>query len=207
MARFVLVLLLVIAGALVIALVFDHRRRRDDRLSRLRWTFLHGTPLAGHARAVTLSELEHPGGMRFRAPASWIIETADGARLSGAPGAGRLVRVELVRLEGQSPAAAPSVVAALQSLDVEGERSVETLANGNALMKTVESATGDKALSAVYAWRLGHPLAQGGMQIAVFRLRVPVETAGEVIVQSDLAILDREIRAATFAEGPATSGS
>jgi hypothetical protein len=206
MARLVLVLLLVIAGALVIALVFDHRRRRDDRLSRLRWTFLHGTPLAGHARADTLSEVAHPGGMRFRAPASWRIETAEGTRLGGAPGDGRLVRVELTRLEGQGPAGTPSVVAALQSLDAVGERSIETLANGNALMKTVESARGDKALSAVYAWRLGHPLRQGGMQIAVFRLRVPVETAGDVIVQSDLAILDREIRSATFAEGPATSG-
>jgi hypothetical protein len=203
MARFVLILLFVIAGALVIALYFDHRGRRDERIDRLRWTFLHGTPLAGYSRAAALSEFVHPGGMRFRAPASWTVETAQRGHRSpsGAPGAGRLVGVELVRLEGQGTAGTESVVAALKSLHVEGERSVETLANGNALMKTVESVRDQKALFAVYAWRIGHALPSGGMQIAAFRLRVPVETAADVIVQSDLAILDREIRDATFSEG------
>jgi hypothetical protein len=202
MARFVLLILLVIAGALVIALFFDRRSRRDERIDRLRWTFLHGTPLAGYARAAALSELSHPGGMRFRAPASWTIEMAEGTRSSpSAPGAGRLVGVELVRLEGQGHGGKETAVAALKSLDVEGERAVEALANGNALMKTVESVREGKSLLAVYAWRLGHPLPQGGMQIAVFRIRVPVETAADVIVQSDLAILDREVRAALFSEG------
>jgi hypothetical protein len=199
MARFVLLLLLVTAGALVIALFFDHRRRHDERIDRLRWTFLHGTPLGGYAGVAALSEFVHPAGMRFRAPASWAIDTAEGGPSpSGASGAGRLVGVELVRLEGLGAGGTPSVVAALESLHVEGERSVETLANGNVLMKTVESVRDGKALLAMYAWRLGHPLPHGGMQIAAFRLRVPVETAAEVIVQSDLAILDREIRGATF---------
>ena len=200
MARLVLVLLLVIAGALVIALFFDHRRRRDDRIDRLRWTFLHGTPLAGHTQAAALSEFVHPGGMRLRVPASWTIATAEGghASPSGAPGAGRLVAVEVVHLQGQEASGTPSVVAALKGLDVEGERSVETLANGNVLMKTLESSREGKALLAVYAWRLGHPLPGGGLRIAGFRVRVPVEAAADVIVQSDLAILDREIRGAAF---------
>lgn len=199
MARLVLLLLVVIAGALVVALARDHRRRHDERIDHLRWTFLHGRPLAGHARAAALTEFVHPGGMRFRAPASWSIRMGDAP--SPHAGAGRVVEVELVRLDapaGGIAASGDAVAARLRALKVEGECSVETLAGGTVVMKAVESARDGKAAVAVYAWRLGHARADGGIDVAVFRLRVAVEAAAEVIVQSDLAVLDREIRAGTF---------
>jgi hypothetical protein len=200
MARLVvLVALVVIAAALVAALVRDQRRRRDERVDHLRWTFLHGRPLAGHAQAAALTEFVHPSGMRFRAPASWSIRMGDAAAAQA--GASRQVEVEvapLTRAAAGIGAVGDAVSAALRAVDVEGERSVEPLPSGNVVMKSVATARDGKAVLAVYAWRLGHARADGGIEVAVFRVRVPVEAAAEVIVQSDLAVLDREVRAATF---------
>lgn len=200
MVRFIVLLLLVIVGALVVALFFDHRSRRDARIDRLRWAFLHGSPLAGYTRPSNLAEVVHPGGMRFRAPASWTIEMAEskGAVHAGAPEGARRVRVEVRLLDGPAPAGTESVAEALKTLEAEGERSVEVLPNGHVLMKTLEPARSEKGLVASYVWRLGRVSPPRGVEIAVFRLGLPVEAAGEVIAQSDLATLDREIREAAF---------
>jgi len=200
MARFIVLLLLVIVGALVIALFFDHRSRRDARIDRLRWSFLHGTPLAGHTRPSNLADVVHAGGMRFRAPTSWTIEMAEnkGAVPAGAPSGARRVHVEVLRLDGPAPAGTESVVSALKALEAEGERSVELLPNGHVLMKTLEPARNEKGLVASYVWRLGRVSPPRGVEIAVFRLGLPVEMAAEVIAQSDLATLDRQVREAAF---------
>lgn len=204
MARFVLLLLLVIAGALVVALFFDHRGRRDAAIDRLRWSFLHGRPLAGYSRAAALAEFVHPGGIRFRVPASWTIETAEGDRAvpPGAPEGGRRVRVELLSVESSASSGTESVVAALTSLAVGGERSVEVLPGGSVLMKTLEATRDAAGPLASYAWSLGRAMPPRGVRIATFRLRLPVGAAADVIAQSDLATLEREVREATFADAP-----
>lgn len=197
MARFVLLLLLLLAGALMIALVFDHRGRRDARIDRLRAAFLHGRPLAAHSRAASLVEFVHPRGLRFRAPASWTIEMVDGERTVtvGAMAGGRRVRVEVLRLAGQA-----SAVEALKSQEAESERSVEVLPSGHALMKSIDTVRDTRGVLASYTWRLGCEESGRRLEIAVFRLRLSVESAGEVIEQSDLATLDREVREARFFE-------
>jgi hypothetical protein len=199
MARFVLLLLLVVAGALVMALLSDHRGRRDARFDRLRQAFLHGQPLGGTARPVAVVEVVHPGGVRLRAPASWAIDLVERERpVAKAPAAGgRRVRVEVVRLE---QCAAGSVVDALAAL--EPERSVELLANGHAFVKSVVPVRADGGWAASYAWRLARSEPGGGLRIAVFRLQLPVDSASDVIAQSDLATLEREVREATFSAGP-----
>jgi hypothetical protein len=199
MARFVLVLLLVILGALVIALVFDHRGRRDERIDRLRWAFLHGTPLAGHSRPAATAEVVHPAGMRFRAPASWAIEMMENgsAIVAGAPNGDRRIAVEVLILENTARSG-QDVVAALKGVARQGEHAIDALPNGHVLMKTVAPVGG---LLASYEWRLGRAVPPGGVQIAVFRLRLAIDRAAEVIAQSDLATLDRAVREATFDDG------
>jgi hypothetical protein len=201
MARLVLLLLLVIAGALVVALVKDRRSRREAAIDGLRWAFVHGTPRSS-SRPATLTDVVHPGGVRFRAPASWEVAMVPGAREvpDAPPGtSGRRVLVEVKRL---GPAA--SAVAALEGLAVEGERSVEALPNGNALMKTLEVVRGERAI-ACYAWRLALISPDGGVRLAVFRIPLTLEAADDVIAQSDLATMDREVREAMFADGPAAT--
>jgi hypothetical protein len=204
MARFILLVLLVVAGGLVVALFLDHRGRRDAVVDRLRWAFLHGRPLAGYSRATALADFVHPGGLRFRAPASWTVDMTDpGAEAPAAtPGAGRRLSVEVLRLESAGAAGTESVVDALESLAANGERAVEVLPNGNVLMKTLEAASSEAGALACYAWSLGAAAPPRGVRIATFRLRLPVAAAGDVIAQSDLAIVDREVREAAFADGP-----
>jgi hypothetical protein len=198
MARFVLVLLLVAAGALVIALFFDLRGRRDARFDRLRQSFLHGLPLQGYSRPASLVEIVHPKGVTFRAPGAWTVDMREGPPAPAAvPDGGRCVEIEVLHLEGHPSG---SLTDALKSLPAEGGQAVEELPNGHVLMKTVEPTRGPQGLLATYTWRLGHATPGHGFQLAVFRLRLPVETAAEVIAQVDLATLEREVREATFSE-------
>jgi hypothetical protein len=194
MVRLVLVLLVVAAAFLVVALARDSRARRDERIDHLRWTFLHGRPLAGSPRAVAFAEVVHPSGLRFRVPASWTIRIEGAGAV--AAGVGRVVELTVERRE---PAGAQDggVAGVLRAVAVEGERSVETLPSGNVLMKAVEAAREGKAALAVYSWWLA--VARGeGIDVALFRIRVPVEAAADVIVQSDIAVLDGEVRGASF---------
>jgi hypothetical protein len=76
------------------------------------------------------------------------------------------------------------------------------LANGNVLMKTVDATRSGGVEQVVYSWRLGRAVPPRGARIAVFRLSLPIETAPDVIAQSDLATVDREVRSASFADEP-----
>jgi hypothetical protein len=136
--------------------------------------------------------------MRFRAPASWTIDT-DPARRGEAATTARRVVVEVLQLESPAAAGPQAVVAALQGLPAQGERSVEVLPNGHVLMKTVEAVGDRQGLRASYTWHLARAVPGRRLQVAVFRLQLPVAAAGEVFAQADLATLDREVRDATFA--------
>ena len=204
MARLILLLLVVTAGALVIALLFDRRGRREAAIDGLRWAFVHGTPPARYTHPATLAHFEHPGGVRFRAPAAWDVQMARGDREFSAPppGDARRVVVAVMRLEPTGASTDASAVGALNGLAVESERSVEVLPNGNALMKTLEVVRGERGASASYAWRLARTSSARGVQLAVFRIDLPLDAATDVIAQSDLATMDREVREAQFADGP-----
>ena len=204
MIRLILLLLLLTAGALVVALFFDRRRRREgDAIDGLRWAFVHGTPPDRYTRPATLTEFVHPGGVRFRVPAGWNVEIVEGDRdLSDAPRAdGRRVLVSVTPLKADG-AATPSAKAALDALGVKGERSVDVLPNGNALMKTLDVTRAERGVIASYTWRLARLSAQG-VQLAVFRFPLSVDAATDVIARADLATMDREVREATFGVGPA----
>jgi hypothetical protein len=197
-ARLAFLLLLVAAGALLVALLFDHRGRRDVRFDRLRQAFLHGMPLqGGRPGSVSLPEVAHPDGLRFRAPASWTIDMLQVDRVRpDVPAEGRRVQVEVLQLEGAGP-----VADVLKGIPIDGERSVEVLPNGHVLMKSLEAVRGPGVPVASYTWRLARAAPRGGLQLGVFRLRLPLEAAAEVIGQVDLGTLEREIREAVLFDG------
>lgn len=183
MARLILLLLLVTAGALVVAILFDRRGRREAAIDGLRWAFVHGTPPARYSRPATLADFEHPGGVRFRAPAGWEVQMASGDRevRAAAAGAGRRVVVAVTRLEPAGAAAGRPAVDALEGLAGTSERSLEVLPNGNALMKTLEVVRAERSASASYAWRLARTASSRGVQLAVFRIDLPLDAATDVI--------------------------
>ena len=97
MVRLLLPLLLVVAGALVVALVRDRRAREVLWLSRLRGSFLHGAPLGGVASIASLNEIQAPGGrLRLRLPAAWTGGFDEPTKASFDCGSGRRLRVDLL---------------------------------------------------------------------------------------------------------------
>lgn len=200
MARFLFPLLLVVAGALVVALFRDRREREQQRLSGLRGSFLHGSPLGGYAPARGLSELAAPGDLlRFRLPAAWSGGFEGSVTASFDCGSGRRLRLELLTLE-QPQASRQTLADSLGAMRPEPERSLETLPDGKLLLKYLEARGQAPNQQIVFTWHLACllPSQQAGM--AVFAFSVPAEQAGEVFVQADLALLDREIRAAAFGD-------
>lgn len=197
MARFLFPLLLMVAGALVVALIRDRRQRQQRRLSSLRGSFLHGSPLAGSSPARGLLELTAPGdALRLRLPSAWSGGFEGSASASFDCGSGRRLHLDLVTVD-PAQASRETLRDSLAALKPEGERSLESLPSGNLLLKYLE-ARGQNPDQIVFYWRLARLLPSQRALTAVCAFSVPAEQAGEVFVQTDLALLDREIRAASL---------
>jgi len=200
MARVLILLALALAAAaLVRALSRDRGERRRDRLAGLRASFLHGAPIGVDVRPPGLREVLYRGIVRFHIPGSWIEEpsAAGGTAYFNASRAWTL-RVELLSLEREGPVDAEAVAGALGSLKPSLERTVEILGGGLVLMKCLEAADEQGQGLLLYSWRLGQPLPEARARIALFTLSAPESRAEDVVLRSDLATLEREIRAATF---------
>ena len=106
------------------------------------------------------------------------------------------------RSSGWGFSAAGSIAEALKAFEPERQHSVEALPSGAVLLKSLVPARVAGAPAVSYTWRLAHPGPAGQLRVAVFRLQLPVESASDVIAQSDLGSLDRELREATFSADP-----
>jgi hypothetical protein len=193
----VLLLLFAAAGTLVLALLRDRRHRQSQLLAKLRSAFLHGAPLAAPVRAASLREIAAPGGqLRFRLPETWVEESGAKGGLSFRDRSteGRTLRLELQTSTWPEPVDAATVAATFGQTLPEKERSIEPLSNGNVLMRWLEESRDGSRELAVYRWRLGRPLPPHEVRIALFSLAVAAEQARDVVVQADLASIEREIR-------------
>ncbi len=196
MIRFLAPLLLVLGGALVYALYRDRRDREQKRLSELRGGFLHGAPLGGFAPSGGLVELLAPHDLlRLRLPAGWTGGFEDSTAARFDCGSGRHLRLDLLTLE---PAGGRARLEALAASRPEPERSLETLPGGSQLLKYLETRGESSSRQVVFCWQLARWLQSGQARVATFAFSVPAEQAGEVYVRADLALLDREIRAAVI---------
>ena len=200
MVRLLLPLLLVVAGALVVALVRDRRAREVLWLSGLRGSFLHGAPLGGVASIASLTELQAPGGwLRLRLPAAWTGGFDEPTMASFDCGSGRRLRVDLLTVERRG-AAGQALIESLAATRPEPERSLETLAGGHLLLKYLEARGQKPNPQVVFCWQLVRSLSSELARVAVFSFIVPREQAGEVFVRADLSLLDREVRNATIGD-------
>ena len=198
MVRFVFILLLVAAAALVVALYFDRRGRQDEGLLRLRAAFLHGSPLGGFARQTGLQDVAC-GPLRMRLPQSFLPEPQSDGSLLYRDGSTRVntLRLEVLALQCTAPASAESLEQELARRKPEKERSLERLGDRVLLRFLERQREGAQDLIA-YCWQLGLPLPPEQARLALLTFKVPAARAGDVVVGADLALLEREIRAATL---------
>jgi len=200
MVRLLLPLLLLVAGALVVALVRDRREREARLLSELRGSFLHGAPLGGFASTGGLTEIQAPGGrLRFRLPAAWIGGFHEPTTASFDCGSGRRLRVDLLTVERRG-AGGQALLESLAATRPEPERSLETLERGHLLLKYLEARGQNPSPQVVFCWQLARSLSSEQARVATFSFIVPGEQAGEVFVRADLGLLDREVRNATICD-------
>jgi hypothetical protein len=97
------------------------------------------------------------------------------------------------------------VASAVRTLADDPRAAVERLANGNSLMKTLTVAhRADGVPAACYTWALACERSGGAVVVARFSTDVALAAAGDVITQSDLALLDRQVRAASFTSAPSS---
>ena len=198
MVRLLLPLLLVVAGALVVALVRDRRERERLWLSELRGSFLHGAPPGVFGSTGGLIEHGAPDGrLRLRLPAAWTGGFHEPTTASFDCGSGRRLRVDLRTVEG-SGAGGQALLESLAATRPEPERSLETLTGGHLLLKYLEARNPNTQVT--FCWRLARSLSSEQARVAVLSFTVPREQAGEVFVRADLALLDREVRKATLGD-------
>jgi len=201
MARALLLVLLVTLAALLVAALFrDRRGRGSQQTAALRSAFLHGAPLAAPVRPPSLTEVVAGGWLRFRVPGTWKQEGAAGGALvfRDRSAESRTLRLELHTASWPDTVDEAAVAASFRGSLPEKDRSVEPLPNGNVLLKWLEPAREGGRDFVVYRWRLGRPRPPHEVRIAAFSLEVEAERARDVVVQADLAAIEREIRDAAL---------
>jgi hypothetical protein len=140
------------------------------------------------------------GLLRFRVPTRWREEPRTGDSLvfqTGGP-ASPVLRVHVSTLDGPQAADATAVQDVLRGLRPGRETVIQAPPGGPAILKCVEAVRETGRDQAAYEWHLAEALPPRQVRLARFRLTVPMESADELIVQSDVSLLDREVRAARF---------
>ena len=205
MARLIFILLLLVGGTLIMALLADRRGKQDARAARLRSSFLHGTPLGGYTQPLEMREASVGGLFRFRVPKRWRegVDPAGGSTFETGGPASPVLRIRVLALErtDRPGAPAPALADVLRGLRPGAESTVEELPGGRVLLKCLEVPADRKGEQVVYEWHLGAPASPPGLCIAQFSLVLPVAAAAELIVQSDVSLLERELREATLIAG------
>jgi hypothetical protein len=189
--RLLAVVVLLVAAAA--GLVHVLKRRQRERVSRLRSAFLLGQPKSREPGASLKQVMVRGGGLRLRIPEAWAEEypDADSASFSDRRGAGRVLRVATATLA--CPAA--DLGGALRAR-AEEPATLETLAPGDLLLKSLSTARGANGAAVGFRWVRGRAVAEAQARIATFTLEVPIADAGDVVTRDEVARVEHAVRAA-----------
>ncbi len=195
-----LVLLVVGVGVVVYFALRWRRERREDALARARSAFFlvrpsrseQGPPSA-QMKAVSLSD----GLLRLRVPQTWAEESVAGAYAARASSS-RRCRAE-VRSMAQPEVTAAALAEGFRESPEGRQGRVDVLPNDHVLMKHVRHGAEETSVGLTYCWSLAAARPPDRAVVAEFSFSVPLDAA-DAITEDDLALLEREIRAAVFAE-------
>ena len=145
-----------------------------------------------------LKTIDYRGGIvRFRIPESWREEYQDegGGIFYADDGQSGTLRLNVLTFEGPS---IPGREELLHSLKRSGGVP-EWLPSGNAVAHYSSVAEEDGASITVFFWELANGVAPRHLRVAVFSYTLETDEVESPEVQAALALLDAEIRTATFA--------
>jgi hypothetical protein len=168
-----------------------------SRVSRIRAAFLLGQPKSREPGAGLKPALVRGGWLQLRVPEAWAEEypDADSAAFSDRRGGGRVLRVVTATL----PCPAAELGAALRAR-AEEPTTLEALAPGDLLLKSLSTARGANGDAVGFRWVRGRAVAAARARIATFTLEVPFADAGDVVTRDEVARVEHEVRAAEMSD-------
>lgn len=191
-----LLLLLFILAAGHVAVVRFLERRRRERLSQVRASFLVAVPAAREQLQAFKDVALRSGAVRLRLPRHWAEEYPDEDHASFRdPGNPQRV----LRLASSAVAASGGVRALLQSRAGEQATTLDDLPDGRLVLRSLDASREDGRDVVVFQWLCAAPLPPARASLASFSLSVPERVALDPLTRDVVAMLDCEIRSARFA--------
>jgi len=192
-----LILILIVIGAALTYLIHFLERRRRERVSQLRSTFLVQRP-EPRAHAPALKEVwVRNGALRLRVPQPWAEEYPDAESAAFYEHRGRL---RVLRVATATIPCPPVRLAEALRARAEEPSTLETLASGDLLLKSLSIERQKEGEVVGFRWTIGRPISEARARIATFTLTVPFSGAGDVFTRDEVAQVEREVRAAQMSE-------
>jgi len=135
------------------------------------------------------------GVVRFRVPAGWTEESDEsgGTYYADQPDSGTL-RLNVLTFQGPALPPPPDLLRALK----DKPNPAELLPSGVAFVSYSEDLEEETERLFVQHWELAQAVAPRHLRLVVFSYTLPKGRAEEPAVREELALLDREIRAAVL---------
>lgn len=200
-------LLLVAAAAVVAYAVWRWRKdRREHTLARARSAFFLVTPTpegrgpsSDRMRSISVGE----DRLRMRVPDEWDEQPATNAYRALASSS--RVFQALVRQRTQAGVTSSALAEELQESPAGREGRIDVLPDDRVLLKHVRSGASDGAVGLTYCWTLAAVPRPDTVVSLELTLAVPLE-ATDAITLDDLALLEREVRAAKLSSHDTNRG-
>jgi hypothetical protein len=195
MIRLLLLLLVLAAGSIALARLVERRRR--ERLAHVRASFLVGVPAAREHGPAFKDVALRGGAVRLRLPRHWAEEYPDEDHASFRD---PVNPQRVLRLAATAACAAPDGLRALlQARAGEQATTLDELAEGCLLLRSLDATREDGRDVVVFQWLSAAPLPPARARLASFRLSVPEPAALDPLTRDVDAMLDSEIRSARLA--------
>jgi hypothetical protein len=150
-----------------------------------------------------MKTIKYRGGIvEFRIPASWREEYDEngGGTFYEDGNESAIFRLSLMTFKSPTPTTTLSSVEALKVTRQAENRTVETLANGNALLRYTEAGTEQGNKLKIMYWQVANIVPPEHVRIAVFSYTILESQENEKKFKDEITLLDSEIRSAAFAK-------
>jgi len=154
-----------------------------------------------HAGGVQMKEIKYRGGLvTFSIPKHWV-ETYEpdggGMFYEDAPGTGTL-RLNVITAKSPKPLSSDAAYQELAAMKAINPKSVERLANGNALATEIRHATEQGQGITLFWWYVSNPVLPDHIRMANFSYTVLTNQESSKETQGEVQLLTESIKKAAF---------
>jgi hypothetical protein len=149
-----------------------------------------------------LKTIHYRGGIvTFRIPAHWEEEyEEDGGGTFYDEDCEGTLRLNVITVSSRDPVTTHSARQILESSREPNRSEIIDLGNGNAMITYVQEAEGDGESMTWQFWQIANPVPPKHIRVVLFSYAYPTDLAEDDEIRGQLAMLDREIRACSFAD-------